>query len=534
MREICLFLVACLAAACLGRLHVGLVGAEPGVAEAGADTTTIRGQVLGRTGPIENAAVGVKGHGERVRTDERGRFRLRSTQPAPVRLAAWKEGYFVAGADWPGHGEPVITLRAHPREDCTNYPWVDPSPDAEHPEQCGNCHEQIFREWSESAHATSITNRRFLNLYEGTDWDGNEDVGWSLLREYPEGSGVCWSCHAPSLEPDLAATQQLHKIDGAHRHGVHCDFCHKIVEVSVDHVGHDHGRFAIELLRPVPGRQIFFGSLDDDRGRSVYLPLYRESRYCASCHEGIVLGTHAYSEYSEWLASPYAKRGVECQDCHMAPTGRMTNIAPGCGGVDRDPLTLASHASSRANPQVLRSHLSLSLEGSESPHGIEVTAEVRVEGVGHRMPTGYPSRAVILWVRATTAGGEPLELREGPVLLPLAGDGPVAEGGLAGQPGKMYAKVLEGLDGQVPAPYWRVTRVKCDTRLMPDQVDRARFLFDRPDGEFTVVARLLYRRFSKYLADQKGWPDNEVLIATKRWPLPDAAAVDGPADRSGP
>ena len=142
------------------------------------------------------------------------------------------------------------------------------------------------------------------------------------------------------------------------------------------------------------------------------------------------------------------------------------------------------------------------------------------------MPTGYPSRQVILWVRATSSGGKPVRLLEGPVLPRLAGDGPVAEGGLAGQPGRMYAKVLEGLDGQLPAPYWKATRVKYDTRLMPDQVDRVRFLFERPQEELTVVARLLYRRFSKYLADQKSWPDNEVLITTKRWSSPDAA--DGP------
>lgn len=78
----------------------------------------------------------------------------------------------------------------------------------------------------------------------------------------------------------------------------------------------------------------------------------------------------------------------------------------------------------------------------------------------------------------------------------------------------------------MPAPYWKATRVRYDTRLMPDQVDRVRF-FEAPQEELTVVARLLYRRFSKYLADHKSWPDNEVLITTKRWSSPGAAA-DGP------
>ena len=90
----------------------------------------------------------------------------------------------------------------------------------------------------------------------------------------------------------------------------------------------------------------FYGPLEDAvrPGESFgQLPLYRESRYCASCHEGIVFGVHVYGTYSEWLESPARAQGVQCQGCHMAPTGRMTNIAPGHGGIARDPATLASH-----------------------------------------------------------------------------------------------------------------------------------------------------------------------------------------------
>jgi hypothetical protein len=70
------------------------------------------------------------------------------------------------------------------------------------------------------------------------------------------------------------------------------------------------------------------------------------------------------------------------------------------------------------------------------------------------------------------------------------------------------------------ADKWRPNRVAADTRLAPEGTDRARFRFRRTDGPVTVVARLIYRRFSKHLADQKGWPDNECVIVTARccWP----------------
>ena len=162
----------------------------------------------------------------------------------------------------------------------------------------------------------------------------------------------------------------------------------------------------------------------------------------------------------------------------------------------------------------------LSLECLRSPAGLRVNIEVRVRGVGHRTPTGYTSRAVILWVRAFDEQGQTLDLVDGPRLPPLAGEGPVEAGGLAGEPGWMYARVLEGLDGRQPVAYWHVNRVAYDTRLMPDATDRREFTFRSTARPAKVEAQLVYRRFSKYLADQKGWPENEYLLASETEHVP--------------
>jgi hypothetical protein len=45
---------------------------------------------------------------------------------------------------------------------------------------CANCHAEIYREWTASAHSRSATGRRFRNLYDGTDWNGDAGVGWGL------------------------------------------------------------------------------------------------------------------------------------------------------------------------------------------------------------------------------------------------------------------------------------------------------------------------------------------------------------------
>lgn len=484
--------------------------------DAAACPRQLAGRVLDDAGPAANASVGLQGSRTRVQSDPQGKFTL--TGPlSSSRVVASKPGYYNAGASPPEGAGPVeIRLRRHSTEDHAGYAWVSSYPSLDEPEQCGNCHQEIFREWSTGAHAQSATNPHFRNLYDGTDGRGNEDIGWSLLREMPEAGGVCYSCHVPTLEPGVRLVRDVRTASGVAREGVHCDFCHKIAEVSRESAGLNHGRFAVQLLRPGPDVQLFFGSMDDaERGNAVYSPLYRESRYCGVCHEGIVLGTHAYSEYSEWLASPAFREGVQCQDCHMAPTGHLHNVAPGRGGVDRDPNTLANHRSTRGSAAELRRHVSLEVRANRSPDAIDVAAEIRLRGVGHRLPTGYPDRALILWLTAKDSHGGDLAVLEGPRLPLLAGKGRPEEGGLAGQPGKMFAKILQGLDGAMPVPYWVPNRVIADNRLLPDQTDRLRFRFRPPDGKAEIVARLIYRRFSKYLADQKAWPDTETLVDTK-------------------
>src|SRR5262249_42318110 len=148
----------------------------------------------------------------------------------------------------------------------------------------------------------------------------------------------------------------------------------------------------------------------------AYAPLYKESRYCASCHEGVVFGVHAYGTYSEWLESPARRQGRQCQDCHMAPSGTLTNIAPGKGGIERDPRTRASHGFPGGQADLLRRCLSVTTSAERTKHGVGVRVEVRAESVGHRVPTGFVDRNLVLVVEATGAAGKPVALLRGPKL----------------------------------------------------------------------------------------------------------------------
>ncbi len=272
-----------------------------------------------------------------------------------------------------------------------------------------------------------------------------------------------------------------------------------------DKLGTRFGRDGLVLLRPHNGDQLFYGPLPDAvrSGESfAQEALYKESSACASCHEGIVFGVHVYGTYSEWLESPSAQ-GIQCQGCHMTPTGRLTNIAPGKGGIDRDPRTLASHRFAGSGLDLLRRCLQADVRCRPDDGGMRINVTVTADHVGHRVPTGFIDRHLLLVVQAFDGNGTPAPLAAGPRL-------PSASGAHAGQPGWLYAKLLHDEKGTAPLPFWLPGLEMHDTRLRPGESDRRAFTFAGRVAR--VEVRLWYRRFWQAVAAARGWGDNDVLV----------------------
>jgi hypothetical protein len=383
-----------------------------------------------------------------------------------------------------------------PAQDNRDYEWQSPG-------ACAKCHAEIHREWRQSAHARSAVNPKFLSLYAGTDGKSSMQKTWNVRFEHPDGAAVCATCHAPTLtSPTLE--YDVREADGIHKSGIHCDYCHKVADAPTDKIGTRFGRDGLLQLRPPNGIQLFFGPLDDAvrKGESfAHAPFYKESRYCASCHEGTVFGVHAYGTYSEWLESPAKAQGKQCQDCHMKPTGQMTNFAPGKGGIERDPWRLASHQTPGGSLEMLRQALVLELAMDKGMVRVEITAK----NVGHRVPTGFPDRHLILVIMAADMNGRPVELMSGPCL-------PTSAGSWSGQPGVLFAKQLFNENERV-LPFWLPVEKTIDTRLIPGMMARNTFVFgDRIDR---VTAQVWYRRFWQQIADSRGWRDNDLLVAER-------------------
>lgn len=207
-------------------------------------------RVVSPRGTVAGAVVQAPGGSVLATSDEQGRFQVPAE--APEVLSVFKPGYFIKRVErdsFPGK----IELKPLPNEDSPAYAWVDPTPDRDRPDSCGNCHSEVYQQWRGGAHAAAAVNRQFLNLYDGSDADGSADVGWSLLRDHPEGAGVCQSCHAPSTSAENLS-DDIRSIRDVEKQGVHCDFCHKVIDVVDDQqFGLAHGRYAVRLLRPEHG-----------------------------------------------------------------------------------------------------------------------------------------------------------------------------------------------------------------------------------------------------------------------------------------
>jgi hypothetical protein len=484
-----------------------------GIAGSGRPSTFIGGEVRDAQGPVVGARVRFQGQPNSVITDLYGRFQLPGRPDEPKWITASKEGHYIGGMR-AGRRTLLFNISALPTEDFDKYSWVDPHPDPSAHGNCANCHAAIHEEWSASAHAGSAKNRHFLSMYAGSNWRGDPGHGWSLRDEYPDGVGVCTACHAPTAPHGDPAYFELTEVRGVAAQGVHCDYCHKITDAGLGTIGLTHGRFGLQLMRPAHG-QLFFGPLDDvDRGEDAYSPLYRDSRYCASCHEGVVFGVHVYGTYSEWLDSPARTEGKHCQTCHMVPTGRMTNIAPGHGGIPRNPQTLGNHRFFTGSQlDMLRHALSLSVSTRRENQSVRIDVELRADDVGHRVPTGFVDRQLMLWIEPLEAEGNRLPVISGPILPQQAGHIQ------AGQPGRIFGRLLADGDGHSPVPFWRADDGHTlDTRLIPGRTERASWLVA---GEAAAVrARLVHRRTWDAVAREKDWPDNEIIVFDKSVRIP--------------
>lgn len=481
--------------------------------------------------PIAGARVHVQADSSTVVTSAAdGSFTLPLTGTGPFIVTAGLEYDRAAAVNYHTGGTTVATADTTGVEiRLLEIPLVDdPTYDQNVPTAtlCGSCHPNQFTEWQSSNHSFAGDDVWVRDLYSG-DGTAGGSAGY-VFRDLhdPEDTGFCAVCHNTMedvFDPGNTYFDQASTAAGLD--GVTCVACHQMDSINDDvdaigHLGNSTYRFPDGNL---PTSQFVWGPLDDvtfNGMRAAYGAHFRTSRICASCHQYVNPDTGAPGQntYEEWAASPYAIPGPDfrtCQDCHMPSAGEGEICLVGLQPV-RCAEENKQHTFIGSTPETLAEALILTTLAEDEAGILRVRAEVTNAGGGHSFPTGVSIRNALLVIEATW-NGQPLEQVGGPQ-IPFWADDDVPgqqDGDYAGEPGKGFAKVLEGRingEGPVVRPVLFIDAegVYSNTLIHATETDITEVELALPFGAtpgdtVQVSARLLYRRAWRALAVTKGW-----------------------------
>lgn len=320
---------------------------------------------------------------------------------------------------------------------------------------CGECHEAIHAVWRQSLHANSWSNGVFQAAHKRS------------VDAYGEvKSRLCLSCHAPTVRH--GADYEVK--DPITAEGVTCDFCHSVSSVDLSD--------KTNPMRTTTGKTKY-GPLQHAQSPAHQIidsPLHTQAEFCAPCHEYrnangvLVLGT-----YSEWKSSSYAKRGTQCQDCHMPLVpGRVVSL-----GIKSDtPTSVNLHNISGSHDiERVRAAVEMQVEGYDWIRDrVSVYVKVANVGSGHCFPTGLPMHRAVLEV-SIHDGGTLVDQRELPFQLVLLDK--------RGQPLHREHEVFVD-----------AARIRSDTRLKPNETRTLDITFRNITAPRLVVTAELYYEYS--------------------------------------
>jgi tetratricopeptide (TPR) repeat protein len=195
---------------------------------------------------------------------------------------------------------------------------------------CAKCHEDVHREWRQSAHANSFRNPFYL-----------KNVNLLIESKGVEFTRHCEGCHNPIALFAGALTKGSPVERSFDEDGVTCMTCHSIEKIqNTGGTGsYVMGVPAVMLKAdgtPEPGPVSYDEILKNPKlhGQAVMKDFYRTPEFCAVCHKAAVpkilneyKWLRAFSVYDEWQQSSWAKQSPlpfykkdtvsTCQTCHM-------------------------------------------------------------------------------------------------------------------------------------------------------------------------------------------------------------------------
>jgi len=228
------------------------------------------------------------------------------------------------------------------------------------PENCRECHAEIYREWEEDRHSQA--------------WVG----ALYTVKSKNHTDTSCFSCHAPRpiLETGLDSPAEARQ--NFRESGINCLSCHQ----RGDHV-------------------VTSGQPGEAPCGPVHDPAYPTDRtdmqeavikFCGVCH-------NLHGTDKEFMSSRYYREGMTCLTCHMGEEVLAPSVTGG------PPKTRRAHRFPGGHsPEMLRRAMTIDAHRD----GDRIVARVVNRGAGHRVPTDARHRAIRLRVAFFDAYGQPV------------------------------------------------------------------------------------------------------------------------------
>jgi hypothetical protein len=356
---------------------------------------------------------------------------------------------------------------------------------------CG-CHATFVEQWNRSMHAQALTDPLYLTKLEEAKKATDGKLG-----------AFCNKCHGPIATLSREIDGKMSAVSGE---GITCSFCHQVVGLKGQPANTSHLVAADGVRR---------AQLKDPQAPhpAAYSAFHEKAEFCGGCHNVLhpINGMHLEATYDEWKASPYAKEGVVCQNCHMgAEAGRdAPDSGQACGGgPQRDNIfhmtfvggQVALGPSAEAIAR-LQSAAMVEMDVAEivAPgETASMTVTVTNTGAGHYLPTGLTEiRQMWLEVYAEDAEGQKTEIGE-----------------------RRFGTILKDAKGNSPVELWDAVAIESDDRIPPRESIEETYEFAMPEGadRATVTAVLRYKSAPDEFAEKAGVenPTTDMAAATQQ------------------
>jgi hypothetical protein len=259
---------------------------------------------------------------------------------------------------------------------------------------CKQCHEEIYRDWSQSMHAHARKAWYFSHKV------ASERMGMACYNE-KNTAIACETCHEPAGIYPIGAMMQGSPAALAATEGVTCDVCHRITEVK----GTGEFKFGAQDTKLGP-----YSDAKSPYHKTARSALIEKSDFCVACHGQLnnLNGLPVCDTVRTWRQSRYAAEGRTCQSCHMP--GAAGPAATGAGAPADAPRNRALHRhvfrGPHSDPSLLREAAKLEQKVARARDGgLEIRARVTNSGTGHDLPSGLPDRLITLKVIAKDRAG---------------------------------------------------------------------------------------------------------------------------------